>query len=64
MNQIKDVRDLLKGFGIVIYTGDSVGDLELMMDEVKDLKDTGLIESEEYLKAITILKKSLSKSND
>ncbi|TCS95092.1 YqgQ family protein [Hazenella coriacea] len=61
MNRVKNVRDLLKRFGIVVYTGDPVGDLEFMLDEIKDLKDTGLIENEEYLKAITILKKSLSR---
>lgn len=62
VNQIRDVHNLLKGFGIVIYTGDSIGDLELMLDEVKELKDTGLIDNEEYLKAISILKMAL-KSN-
>lgn len=55
MKSIFDVRQLLKSFGCVIYTGDPEGDKELMLDELKELWEYGLIDSETYTKARQIL---------
>ena len=41
---ILDVHNLLKRFGILVYTGDRLGDLELMAEELQELFDLGLIE--------------------
>ncbi len=49
---ILDVHNLLKRFGIWIYTGDRLGDLELMAEELQELFDLGLIEKETYLSGI------------
>ncbi|MDW0117348.1 YqgQ family protein [Sporosarcina thermotolerans] len=63
MKEMKDffsVLQLLKRFGIFIYTGDRNTDIELMMSEVKELFDNGLILKEDYLRALLILKKELN----
>lgn len=60
MKNYFDVLQLLKRFGIFIYTGVRKTDLELMMAEVKELFDNGLIMQEDYLQAILILRKEMS----
>lgn len=59
MNHFLDVLQLLKRFGIFIYTGNQQTDIEMMISEVKELYDNGLIVKEEYLPALLILKKEL-----
>ncbi|SEM68968.1 YqgQ family protein [Lihuaxuella thermophila] len=56
MKTVADVRNLLKQFGCVIYTGDSLGDLDLMLDELKELRDMGMIEKDVFLAAYRVLK--------
>ena len=55
-----DVLQLLKRFGVFIYTGDRKTDLELMLIEVKDLFDNGLILKEDFISATLILRQELS----
>lgn len=38
-----EVKELLRAFGIVIYTGDAIGDCLLMEDEIKELHEAGLL---------------------
>lgn len=38
-----EVKELLRTFGIVIYTGDAIGDCLLMEDEIRELHEAGLI---------------------
>ncbi|MBA4543640.1 YqgQ family protein [Thermoactinomyces sp. CICC 10521] len=59
METVTDIQKLLKRFGTVIYTGDRQGDLELMQDEIRELKEIGAIDSETYLKAALILQRRL-----
>jgi uncharacterized protein YqgQ len=61
MNNFLDVLQLLKRFGIYIYTGDQKTDIEMMISEVKELYDTGLIMKEDYLQAFVLLKSELVK---
>ena len=56
-----DLRQLLKGFGIFIYTGDVLGDLELMEDELKELQENNLLETEDYMKALLIIRAEKNK---
>ncbi|GEN84385.1 hypothetical protein SLU01_26970 [Sporosarcina luteola] len=60
MTDYYSVLQLLKRFGIFIYTGDRKTDIELMMSEVKELFDNGLIMKEDYIKAQMVLKKKLN----
>ncbi|EGK11637.1 YqgQ family protein [Kroppenstedtia eburnea] len=46
-----DLRNLLRQYGQVIYTGDRMGDLDLMESELTDLHRAGLLERETFLQA-------------
>lgn len=52
-----DVQQILKRFGIYIYTGDRLGDLELMTLEINELYKVGFIELKEYQMARLLLRK-------
>lgn len=56
MKTIYDIQQFLKRFGTVIYVGDRIGDLELMIAELKDLYHSQLIEPKEYQSAILLLR--------
>ena len=55
MRGMTEVRQLLKQFGTIIYTGDPLGDVELMMEEVRELKSMGLIDPQTFQKAMAVL---------
>lgn len=61
MNSIYDVRQLLKSFGIYIYIGDRIADLELMETEIKELYQSQLIDSKDYQMAILLLRQEAQK---
>lgn len=52
-----DVRNLLKNFGIFIYTRNRIGDTELMELEINELYRMKLINQDQFLKATLILQK-------
>ena len=56
MKNLLSIIQLLKRFGIYVYTGNRKDDIDLMMSEVKDLYDGGLIQQDVYLKAILVLR--------
>lgn len=56
MNNFYDVLQLLKRFGIIIYTGDKKQDSMLMESEVKELYDYQFIDKQLYLQAMMILR--------
>ncbi|HEX6594448.1 MAG TPA: YqgQ family protein [Bacillota bacterium] len=57
METVYDVRQLLKKFGIFIYIGERLGDLELMELEITQLYQVNCISTVDYNKAIFILRK-------
>ncbi|KKE80631.1 YqgQ family protein [Oceanobacillus caeni] len=61
MKTVFDVQQLLKRFHTFIYTGDRIGDLELMEMEVVDLHKLEFISNEDYIQARLILKKEKSR---
>ncbi|MDS9471068.1 YqgQ family protein [Sporosarcina pasteurii] len=61
MKDFLSVIQLLKRFGIYIYTGNKLDDIELIMEEVAELYENGLIMKEDYLKAILILREERKK---
>ena len=63
MKNLLSIIQLLKRFGIYVYTGNRKDDIDLMMSEVKDLYDGGLIQQDIYLKAILVLRFELA-NND
>ncbi|QQK78265.1 DUF910 family protein [Salicibibacter cibarius] len=48
MNSIHDIRQLLLNYHSVIYTRDPQADIILMEEELSMLKETGLLEAEDY----------------
>ncbi|MEJ8543893.1 YqgQ family protein [Brevibacillus borstelensis] len=56
-----DLQSFLRRFGLFIYTGDPVGDLILLEDEVRELYQLGMIEKEEMLEALGALKQQYKK---
>ncbi|MEJ8776529.1 YqgQ family protein [Pseudogracilibacillus sp. ICA-222130] len=59
METMYDVQQLLKRFGIFIYTKDRIADLDLMQEEVKNLYDAKLISMTIYQQAILLIRKEM-----
>lgn len=54
---VYDVQQLLKQFGIFVYVGERLWDIELMMDEIKKIYQHHLIDQRTYSSAMAVLKK-------
>ncbi|TLS36322.1 YqgQ family protein [Pseudalkalibacillus caeni] len=61
MKTIYEVQQLLKRFGTFIYTGDRIGDLELMEEELRELNGYGIIDQKEYTAALMVIRGELRK---
>ncbi|CAM3952413.1 YqgQ family protein [Lederbergia lenta] len=61
MNTVYDVQQLLKKFGIFVYVGERIADLELMEAEIKDLYFANLIPKEQFQQALLILRNEITK---
>lgn len=57
METLYDVQQLLKQFGVYIYVGKRIYDIELIQMEVRNLYDSRLIDRDTYLTAWRILKR-------
>ena len=57
MESLYDVQQLLKRFGIFVYVGSRIYDIELMTIELKILHDSRLIDHDTYMTAWRILKR-------
>lgn len=56
MKSMLDVLDILKQYGIYIYTKDRIGDLYLMEDEIKELYKSKFIDTKDFQMALLILR--------
>lgn len=59
LNKLKtmwDVQQLLKRYGIFVYVGDRLADLELMEAELKDLYDSKLLDIKDFQQALLIVR--------
>ena len=61
MKDYLGVLQVLKRFGIYVYTGNRKDDIEMVQSEVKDLYDNGLLMKEDYLQAVLILRSESAK---
>ncbi|EGL46088.1 hypothetical protein HMPREF9964_2302, partial [Streptococcus dysgalactiae subsp. equisimilis SK1249] len=52
-----DVQQLLKNFGIFVYLGKRLYDIEMMKIELQRLYDSGLLDKRDYLNAELILRR-------
>lgn len=57
MKTLYDVQQLLKQFGIIVYMGKRLYDIEVMAIELEKLYDNGLVERHYYLTARLILRR-------
>ncbi|HEN2911265.1 TPA: YqgQ family protein [Streptococcus agalactiae] len=57
MKVLFDVQNLLKKFGIYVYIGKRLYDIEVMKIELQRLYDNGLISRDDYLKVELILRR-------
>ena len=57
MKVLFDVQNLLKKFGIYVYIGKRLYDIEVMKIELQRLYDNGLISRDDYVKAELILRR-------
>ena len=57
MKKLYDVQQLLKQFGIVVYLGKRLYDIEMMKIELEALYQNALIDKENYLIAEMILRR-------
>jgi uncharacterized protein YqgQ len=57
MKTLYDVQQLFKQFGIYIYVGARIYDIELMMIELKNIYDGHLIDRDTYLSARSVLQR-------
>lgn len=57
MKTLYDVQQLLKKFGIFIYLGKRLYDIEMMKIELQRLYDSGLLDKDDYLNAELILRR-------
>ncbi|MDQ0221497.1 YqgQ family protein [Streptococcus moroccensis] len=56
MKTFYDVQQLLKRFGILVYMGNRLYDIEMSQIELKQVHENGLISTPEYLQAELILR--------
>ncbi|MDW7799371.1 YqgQ family protein [Streptococcus canis] len=57
MKTLYDVQQLLKNFGIFVYLGKRLYDIEMMKIELQRLYDSALLDKNDYLKAELILRR-------
>ncbi|WP_288226501.1 YqgQ family protein [uncultured Enterococcus sp.] len=57
MESLHDVQQLLKQFGIYVYVGKRIYDIELMQIELKNLYESRVIDRDTYLRGWAILKR-------
>ena len=61
MKNIYDIQQLLKSFDIIIYMKDYRHRLQLMEYEIRELKRLELINQNDFIRAIAIIKNEISK---
>jgi len=56
MNTLYDVQQLLKQFGVYVYVGKRMWDIELIALELDNLYKSGVVEKDLYLRAKIVLR--------
>lgn len=61
MKNMYDVMQLLKRYGTYIYTTDRTSDLILMEDEIRELYNSQVLETQDFQMAILLLRQERAK---
>lgn len=64
MKTVYDIQQFLKQFGIIIYIGDRLADLELMEMEVRQLYQSQLMEAKDFQMAMLILGREITREKE
>ncbi|MBB5148815.1 MULTISPECIES: YqgQ family protein [Ureibacillus] len=64
MKTILDIRNILKQYGSFIYTGDRLGDLMMMEDEIRELYKSQVIDPKEFQSALLIIRNEIKKEEE
>ncbi|EPD53598.1 hypothetical protein HMPREF1210_00421 [Paenisporosarcina sp. HGH0030] len=64
MKSIYDVLQYLKRYGTFIYTTDRQADLVLMEDEIRELYNSHMMETQDFQMAILLIRQERSRLND
>lgn len=56
MDKMLDIYQLLKQYGTYVYTGDRLGDLQLIEDEVKELYKANVMDIKDYQMALLVIR--------
>lgn len=62
MKNMYDVRQLLKQYGIFIYTGEPISDIEMMKTEVQELYKFQMLDTKTYQNALLVINAEKNKS--
>ncbi len=57
MKTLYDVQQLLKRYGIVVYMGNRLYDIEMMKIELKRVYEAGVLDKSNYIEAEMILRR-------
>lgn len=57
MKKLYDVQQVLKQFGIFVYMGNRLYDIEMMQIELRRIYEAGLMERLDYLEAELVLRR-------
>lgn len=57
MKRLYDVQQLLKRFGIIVYMGNRLYDIEMMQIELQRVYQAGLLDKLDYMEAELILRR-------
>ncbi|HEY9576338.1 MAG TPA: YqgQ family protein [Pseudobacillus sp.] len=56
MKTMWDVQQLLKRYGVFVYVGDRMADLDLMEAELRDLYGSQLLEVKDFQQALLVVR--------
>ncbi len=57
MKRLYDVQQLLKRFGIIVYMGNRLYDIEMMQIELNRIYQAGVLDRLEYMEAELVLRR-------
>ena len=64
MKTIYDIQQFLKQFGVFIYVGNRIADLELMEMEIREIYKSQLMDPKDYQMAILLLRHEIQTLKD
>jgi uncharacterized protein YqgQ len=64
MKTIYDIQQFLKKFGAIIYLGDRVAELEMMLSEIKEIYQSEMMDIKDYQMAVLLLRQEIQREKE